>query len=63
MSSNIKIVKQLDYKDCGVSSLLSIIRYYGGNINIEKLRMDTKTNRDGTTAYNLVFIVGCVSYT
>lgn len=49
------IVKQRDIKDCGVCSMLSIIRYYGGNIALEKLRELTNTNVDGTTAYNIVF--------
>ena len=31
-----------------------IIMYYGGYINLEKLRDLTKTNRDGTTAYDIV---------
>lgn len=48
------IVKQHDLRDCGVSSLLSIIKYYKGYLPIETLRLDTHTNNDGTTAYNLV---------
>ncbi len=47
-------VKQEEFKDCGVSCLLMIIMYYGGYINLEKLRDLTKTNRDGTTAYDIV---------
>ena len=54
MKKNIIIVKQEGVKDCGVSSLLSIIKYYGGNINIEKLREMTKTNKSGTTAFHLI---------
>ena len=49
-----KIVKQNDLRDCGVACLLSIIRHYGGNVPIERLRIDTYTNKDGTTAYNLI---------
>ena len=47
-------VKQDNIKDCGVASLLSIIKYYGGLISIQKLREMTKTNKNGTTAYHLI---------
>ncbi len=53
MKKNV-IVRQQDLKDCGVCSLLSIIKYYGGYIPIEKLRQDTHTSLEGTTAYHLV---------
>lgn len=49
------IVRQRDLKDCGVCCLLSIIKYYDGNIPIETLRLDTKTSIEGTTAYNLIY--------
>lgn len=49
-----KIVRQQDEKDCGVCSLLSIIRYYKGNVPLEQLRLDARTNNEGTTALNLV---------
>lgn len=41
-------------KDCGICCLLSIIRYYGGEISKEMLRKLTNTNKDGVTAYNLI---------
>ncbi len=47
-------VKQDDSKDCGVSCLLMIIRYYKGNIPRERLREITKTTKDGTLAYHLI---------
>ena len=47
------IVRQDGYKECGAASLLSIIRYYGGNISIIKLVNLTKTNKDGTNFYNI----------
>ena len=47
------IVKQDGYKECGAASLLSIIRYYGGNISINKLVEMTNTNKTGTNFYNL----------
>ena len=52
--SNIKIVKQNDLKDCGVACLLSIIRFYNGNVPLETLRIDTHTDKDGTSFYNLI---------
>ena len=48
------IVRQNDYKDCGVCCLESIFKYYDGYIPIETLRIDTNTNLNGTTAYNLI---------
>ena len=47
-------VKQEGLKDCGVASLLMIIKYYKGNIGIEQLRDMTKTNKQGASAYHLV---------
>ena len=55
MSLNIKIVKQYDLKDCGPACLLSVIRFYGGNIQLERIRLDTKTDKDGTTAFNILY--------
>ncbi len=48
------IVKQRDVFDCGVCSLLSIINYYEGFVPIEKLRIDTYTDKNGTTFYHLL---------
>lgn len=47
------IVRQDGYKECGVACLLSIIRYYGGNISINKLLEYTHTDKNGTSFYNL----------
>ena len=47
-------VKKDDLKDCGVCSLLSIIRYYGGDISREYLRELTYTTKNGTNAYFLM---------
>ena len=47
------IVIQDGAKDCGASCLLSIIRYYGGNISKEKLIDMTKTTKDGTTFFGI----------
>ncbi len=48
------IVRQQDIRDCGICCLQSIIKFYGGFIPLETLRLDTKTNNNGTTAYNLI---------
>lgn len=49
-----KVVLQDGIKDCGVCSLLSIIRYYGGDVSKEYLREVTNTTRNGVSAYNLI---------
>ena len=46
--------KQKDLKDCGICSLLMIVRYYGGGVSKEYLREITDTNKFGVTAYNLI---------
>lgn len=48
------VVLQEELSDCGVCSLLSIIRYYGGNTNLENLRIDSMTTNKGVNAYNLI---------
>ena len=47
-------VKQEGFKDCGCASMLMIIKYYKGNVSIERLRDLTHTNKSGTSAYNLI---------
>ena len=49
-----KIVLQDGIKDCGVCSLLSIIRYYGGDVSKEYLRELTNTTKSGVSAYKLL---------
>ena len=49
-----KIVLQDGIKDCGICCLLSVTRYYGGEISKEVLREMTCTNKDGVSAYNLI---------
>lgn len=49
-----KIVLQDGIKDCGICCLLSVIRYYGGDISKEVLRQITNTDRSGVSAYNLI---------
>lgn len=47
-------VKQKDTSDCAVAALISIVKYYKGNINYEKLRNMMKCTKDGVSAYDLV---------
>lgn len=49
-----KVIKQRDLKDCGVCCLASIIKHYGGNVSLERLRLDTHTDATGTNALNLI---------
>ena len=46
--------KQNDLKDCGVCSLLMLIKYYGGKVSKEYLRSITNTTKDGVDAYSLI---------
>ena len=52
-----KVVLQDGRMDCGICCLLSIIRFYGGEVSKEYLRKITNTNNEGVSAYNL--IEGC----
>lgn len=47
-------VKQHDEKDCGVACLSMIIQYYHGYADMERIRVMTKTTKDGTTAYHMI---------
>lgn len=46
-------VLQDGIKECGATCLLSIIKYYGGNVSLERLLELTKTTKEGTNFYNL----------
>lgn len=47
-------VIQNGFRDCAGACLLSIIRYYGGNISMEEIFHVIKTDNYGTNAYNLI---------
>ncbi len=47
------IVTQDEVKDCGVSCIQMIIKYYGGYVKKSTLIEMTKTSKKGTTAYNI----------
>ena len=48
------LVKQNGYRSCGPCSLASIIRYYKGYLSVDYLEEAMKTDRMGTSAYNLI---------
>lgn len=47
-------IRQQDQQDCGVACLLSVIRFYGGNASLERLRELSGTHSQGTTMLDLV---------
>lgn len=47
-------VRQEGIKDCGICSLLTIIKFYGGDVPREYLRNLTNTTNDGVTAFSLI---------
>lgn len=49
-----KVVLQDGIKDCGICSLLSVIRFYGGDVSKEYLRELTNTTKSGVSAYNIL---------
>ena len=49
----ISYVRQIAERDCGISCLSSIIKYYGGYVKREYLREITNTTREGVSLYSL----------
>lgn len=49
-----QVVYQEELSDCGVACLLSIIRYYSGDANLEELRIESNTTIKGVNAYDLI---------
>ena len=49
-----KVVLQDGIKDCGICCLLSIIRFYGGEVSKEYLREITHTTKDGVSLFHLI---------
>lgn len=54
MKSKIIIECQKDVKDCGPCCLSSIIKFYGGYVPLEKIRIDTFTSYEGVSAYHIL---------
>ena len=47
-------VRQDGTKDCGIASLLTIVKTYGGSVSKEYLRTLTRTGKNGVNAYYLL---------
>jgi ATP-binding cassette subfamily B protein len=57
-----KFVRQENVKDCGAACLLMIMRHYGGDYPLERLREMMETDKRGTTAYNLIKVAKEVGF-
>ncbi len=55
-------VKQEGYKECGIASILMLIKYYNGYISLNTLSLMTKTNKSGTTMYHLVSTLNDIGF-
>ena len=53
LRKNVEVIQE-EKSDCGVSCLLSIIKYYGGDESLENLRISSLTTDEGVSAYNLI---------
>ena len=49
-----RYVKQEGIRDCGITCLYNIIKYYNGSVSLEKLRDLTHTDKNGTSIYNMM---------
>ena len=47
-------VRQEGEKECGVACMLMLIKYYNGYISKRHISTMTKTNKNGTTVFNIV---------
>lgn len=64
---DIKLIKntfelQHDQSDCGVACLKSVVRYYGGDISLEKLRELSGTSKQGTTLLGLYQVANQIGF-
>ncbi len=55
-------VLQQDYSDCGVACLQSLVKYYDGNISLEKLREISGTTKQGTTLLGLYQVANKIGF-
>lgn len=53
MKKNV-VVRQVDLQDCGACCILSVIRYYEGNMSLEQIKLDTFTSKEGTSAFHII---------
>ncbi len=52
--SRLELISQLDKKDCGITCLLMILKYYGGEVSREYLRILAHQDQYGVSAYYLI---------
>lgn len=62
MSKKYPFIKQNGIKDCAAASLLMIIKYYKGYINMDVLSEMLETNKNGTTAYNIIKVANKIGF-
>ena len=48
------LVRQYDQTDCGPATLLSVLKYFGGNDNLVHVRKLCRTSTDGTTVFDMI---------
>ena len=53
MKKTYEIIQE-ETSDCGICCLASIIKYYGGYIPLETLRINTNTDINGCNAFELI---------
>jgi len=56
-------VLQHDQSDCGIACLLSLIKFYGGDSSLEKLRELSGTTKQGTTLLGLYQAANKIGFT
>jgi ATP-binding cassette subfamily B protein len=49
----VPLIRQYDQADCGPASLLSILKYYGGDTSLPRMRELCRADRDGTSLLDL----------
>lgn len=62
MLKKYSFVKQTGIKDCASACLLMIIKYYNGYINIDSLTDMLETDKNGTTAYNIIKVAEDIGF-
>jgi ATP-binding cassette subfamily B protein len=51
--NKIPFIRQQDQSDCGVACLASVVRHFGGEVSLERLRALSGTSKQGTTLLGL----------
>lgn len=56
MKKKYPFTKQTGLKDCAAASLQMIIKYYQGYVSLDELNYLLNTNKNGTTAYDIITV-------